>query len=353
MFHTGLSEDALPGRMRTSPPIPESDQSACLGLVAGQESVPHDVTDDDLSQFETMVPSDNGDYKGVRGLDEIPRGSTETLEFRDSPNLESDREFSNDEEIRRIDDSFDISTTYEESDDSKRDTVVNSNTQMMRPLNESLSSSTLENESSAEEEEGEEEINSLEPSEPASLVSEDYSFDHLPVVNELGVENVGRNETSLFDELKAGRLHESFSSTLDSSEDNSMSLNKDNDDDAELGASNTGHDSIAQVSTKTPEKPAPPSKLNLIVSPLQPTKSFKNGVAIFVCEVISKRVGVAWEKDGQKIEASSKYVVTRAGKMHSLTIHDVQAGDEGQYSIVCDDDQASSAGLEVRGVSSS
>lgn len=94
-------------------------------------------------------------------------------------------------------------------------------------------------------------------------------------------------------------------------------------------------------------KPSP--KVNVILMPLQPIKSFRNGAAIFVCEVISKKVKVRWFKgEDQLFGSGDKYTVTVAGKMHSLTIHNLVLGDCGTYSVNCDG-QISTAILEVRG----
>ena len=391
MIPTGLTEDA-PWRMRTPPPIPAIDQSACIDLDRGQDSVPQALSDD-LSEMQLGKKSANGDYKRTSVLEENLEGlqnyssAESNHDHNDNEVCEDDRVVLRYTETQEEDSVFThnlsrenlgsnietvksetkisyaairFNTSGENSSDNNYDAgegdeAPSRYTPVMVPLNESSSSSTIENESDNGEERVRE--HSLDHSETVSLVSDDYSFDGTPVsrYSDRGFESGTGNETSLFDELNAGRLRDISSTSLDSGE--GIDKNSDNDVDNTIskdmpGATNLDPEDITLTLAKTPERAAP-NKLNLIVSPLQPIKSFKNGVAIFVCEVISKRVGVAWQKDGQEIEASSKYVLTRAGKMHSLTIHNVQAGDEGQYSVVCDDDQASSAELEVRGVSTS
>lgn len=96
-----------------------------------------------------------------------------------------------------------------------------------------------------------------------------------------------------------------------------------------------------------------PSKVEMvdknIISPLNPIKTFINGMAIFVCEVASDELTVRWLKENEPIQADSKYILTEMGRMRSLTISCVQASDEGMYTVQCGE-HTSSALLQVRGL---
>ncbi|RUS90390.1 hypothetical protein EGW08_001885 [Elysia chlorotica] len=380
MFPTGLTDDA-PERMRTSSPILGANQSACLDLDHGQVSVPQAPSDD----LRLNLQSSNGDYmrsfvslessssdeefvtaKTVKkqSFDEVLDSDINTLSGMQTGAASRNVETvvgCDDATTEVSDDNFSVNTTGEDwgNEDnyyvSKDVNAINNNTDDVTSFNDSSSSSTIDNKSVNEQvDEG---TISFDQSETISLVSEDCSFDPIPraIVSDIATEHFGRNETSLFDELQAERPCNSSAASVDSYEESDRLSDKDASADvwrAESGKTVVEHENNTMPQTMVSDS-ASSNKLNLIISPLQPIKSFKNGVAIFVCEVISKRVSVAWQKDGEKVEASAKYVITRAGKMHSLTIHGIQARDEGQYSVICDNDQVSSAMLEVRGVSSS
>lgn len=94
--------------------------------------------------------------------------------------------------------------------------------------------------------------------------------------------------------------------------------------------------------------------------PISFTSHLKNarvqerGKARLECEMSSKDVRVRWLKDGCDITASRRYVFTRQGKRAEVIIEDCQLADEGQYSVVCTQDNdaheyVSSANLTVDG----
>ncbi|XP_047452409.1 immunoglobulin superfamily member 22-like isoform X2 [Mugil cephalus] len=56
------------------------------------------------------------------------------------------------------------------------------------------------------------------------------------------------------------------------------------------------------------------------------------------CEVSSKDVHVRWLKDGRDITAGRRYVFAREGKRAEVIIEDCQLEDEGQYSVICTQD---------------
>lgn len=68
----------------------------------------------------------------------------------------------------------------------------------------------------------------------------------------------------------------------------------------------------------------------------------------------SKDVHIRWLKDGCDITASRRYIFMREGKRAEVIIEDCELTDEGEYSIVCTQDNDShkyvtSANLTVDG----
>lgn len=68
----------------------------------------------------------------------------------------------------------------------------------------------------------------------------------------------------------------------------------------------------------------------------------------------SKDVHVRWLKDGCDITASRRYVFMREGKRAEVIIEDCELTDEGEYSVVCTQDNdaheyVTSASLTVDG----
>ncbi len=68
----------------------------------------------------------------------------------------------------------------------------------------------------------------------------------------------------------------------------------------------------------------------------------------------SKDVHVRWLKDGCDITASRRYIFTREGKRAEVIVDDCELTDEGEYSVVCTQDNdpheyVTSASLTVDG----
>lgn len=52
----------------------------------------------------------------------------------------------------------------------------------------------------------------------------------------------------------------------------------------------------------------------------------------------SKDVHIHWLKDGCDITASGRYIFMREGKRAEVIIEECQLADEGEYSVVCTQD---------------
>lgn len=68
----------------------------------------------------------------------------------------------------------------------------------------------------------------------------------------------------------------------------------------------------------------------------------------------SKDPRIRWLKDGRDITSSRRYIFMREGKRAEVIIEDCEPSDEGEYSIVCTQDNdaheyVSSANLTVDG----
>lgn len=94
--------------------------------------------------------------------------------------------------------------------------------------------------------------------------------------------------------------------------------------------------------------------------PIKFTSHLKNvrvkekGKAHLECEMSSKDVHIRWQKDGRDITRNSRYIFMREGKRAEVIIEDCEAADEGEYAVVCTQDNdandyTSSASLTVEG----
>lgn len=78
--------------------------------------------------------------------------------------------------------------------------------------------------------------------------------------------------------------------------------------------------------------------------PISFTSHLKNvrvqerGKAHLECEMSSKDVHIRWLKDGSDITASRRYIFMHEGKRAEVIIEDCELTDEGQYTIVCTQD---------------
>lgn len=80
----------------------------------------------------------------------------------------------------------------------------------------------------------------------------------------------------------------------------------------------------------------------------------ERGNAHLECEMSSKDVHIRWLKDGCDITASRRFIFLHEGKRAEVIIEDCQQADEGQYSVICTQDNdsneyVSSAYLTVDG----
>ncbi|XP_061772633.1 immunoglobulin superfamily member 22-like [Nerophis ophidion] len=73
-------------------------------------------------------------------------------------------------------------------------------------------------------------------------------------------------------------------------------------------------------------------------SPLKNVRAQEKGKARLACEMSSKDVHVRWLKDGSDITASRRYTFTRRGKRAEVVIEECEQTDEGEYSMVCTQD---------------
>ncbi|KAM7396477.1 hypothetical protein PAMP_019513 [Pampus punctatissimus] len=82
-------------------------------------------------------------------------------------------------------------------------------------------------------------------------------------------------------------------------------------------------------------------------NPIKFTTHLKNvhvqerGNACLGCEMSSKDVHIRWLKDGCNITASRRYIFMREGKRAEVIIEGCELRDEGEYSIVCTQDNDS------------
>ncbi|XP_028440258.1 immunoglobulin superfamily member 22 isoform X1 [Perca flavescens] len=78
--------------------------------------------------------------------------------------------------------------------------------------------------------------------------------------------------------------------------------------------------------------------------PIKFTSHFKNvrvqerGKTRLECETSSKDVHIRWLKDGCDITASRRYIFMREGKRAEVIIEDCELTDEGEYSVICTQD---------------
>lgn len=56
------------------------------------------------------------------------------------------------------------------------------------------------------------------------------------------------------------------------------------------------------------------------------------------CEMSSKDVHIRWLKDRCDITASRRYIFMREGKRAEVIIEDCELTDEGEYSVICTQD---------------
>ncbi|XP_038157469.1 obscurin isoform X6 [Cyprinodon tularosa] len=70
--------------------------------------------------------------------------------------------------------------------------------------------------------------------------------------------------------------------------------------------------------------------------------------AVFTCEVTHANSNVKWAKDGKSIRTSKKYEISQQEKVMKLTIHNVSAGDSGEYSCEVVGGATTRAKLEIK-----
>ncbi|XP_015254427.1 PREDICTED: obscurin isoform X7 [Cyprinodon variegatus] len=70
--------------------------------------------------------------------------------------------------------------------------------------------------------------------------------------------------------------------------------------------------------------------------------------AVFTCEVTHANSNVKWAKDGKSIRTSMKYEISQQEKVMKLTIHNVSAGDSGEYSCEVVGGATTRAKLEIK-----
>lgn len=90
------------------------------------------------------------------------------------------------------------------------------------------------------------------------------------------------------------------------------------------------------------------------IRPLKNVRVKEKAQAHLECEMSSKDVHVRWLKDGRDITGRSCYVFLHEGKRAELIIDDCELENEGEYAIVCTQDNdtheyTSSANLSVDG----
>ncbi|XP_071751221.2 immunoglobulin superfamily member 22-like [Centroberyx gerrardi] len=86
--------------------------------------------------------------------------------------------------------------------------------------------------------------------------------------------------------------------------------------------------------------------------PLKNVRVTEKGKARLECEMSSKDVHVRWLKDGRNITGNPRYIFMREGKRAEVIMEDCELEDEGEYAIVCTQDNdeheyVSSANLTV------
>ncbi|XP_067356837.1 immunoglobulin superfamily member 22-like [Channa argus] len=74
------------------------------------------------------------------------------------------------------------------------------------------------------------------------------------------------------------------------------------------------------------------------ISHLKNVRVQERGKAHLECEMSSKDVHIRWLKDGCDITASLRYIFMREGKKAEVIIEDCELTDEGEYSVVCTQD---------------
>jgi titin len=65
---------------------------------------------------------------------------------------------------------------------------------------------------------------------------------------------------------------------------------------------------------------------------LSDTTAPTNETATFTCEVSRDDAEVEWLTKNETIEPSEKFEISREGRKHSLTVHDLQPEDSGEYT---------------------
>ncbi|XP_045892604.1 immunoglobulin superfamily member 22-like isoform X2 [Micropterus dolomieu] len=73
-------------------------------------------------------------------------------------------------------------------------------------------------------------------------------------------------------------------------------------------------------------------------SQLKNVRAQERGMARLECEMSSKDVHIRWLKDGCDITASRRYIFMREGKRAEVIIEDCELTDEGEYSVICTQD---------------
>ncbi|XP_037623781.1 immunoglobulin superfamily member 22-like [Sebastes umbrosus] len=72
--------------------------------------------------------------------------------------------------------------------------------------------------------------------------------------------------------------------------------------------------------------------------PLKNVRAQERGQARLECEMSSKDVHIRWLKDGCDITASRRYIFMHEGKRAEVIIEDCELTDEGEYSVICTQD---------------
>lgn len=65
---------------------------------------------------------------------------------------------------------------------------------------------------------------------------------------------------------------------------------------------------------------------------LADTTAPTNETATFTCEVSRDDADVQWLTNNETIEPSEKFEISQEGRKHSLTVHDLQPQDSGDYT---------------------
>jgi hypothetical protein len=81
------------------------------------------------------------------------------------------------------------------------------------------------------------------------------------------------------------------------------------------------------------------------------THVIENDDANFVCEVSDEDTNVEWYKNGNLIESSDRYKISKNGRLRTLSITSVKCSDSGEYSCMTSDGRCRTDGvLKVSGI---